>query len=184
MNQTELKAYAEAMALEKYPNRYKKDIQYDFNEDARDGYAQAIIDNYKEPERVNEKLLETLKECLSELFLIHSQYGDKQHCRDHSCAITLAEEAIQSASQQQEKENYFATTIIVGKRTIDLGNKGILTIDVKSDAVEFTEWLFENEWKKRTHTQPNKVGQYWYNRHCKYIPIQELYELFKQSKTK
>ena len=133
---------------------------------------------------VNSELLETLKEYLSELFLIHSQYGDKQHCRDHSCAITLAEEAIQSASQQQEKENYFATTIIVGKRTIDLGNKGILTIDVKSDAVEFTEWLFENEWKKRTHTQPNKVGQYWYNRHCKYIPIQELYELFKQSKTK
>ena len=46
----EIKAYAEAMALEKYPNRYKKEIQYDFNEELRASYAQAIIDNYKEPE--------------------------------------------------------------------------------------------------------------------------------------
>lgn len=49
------KQMAEAMALEVYPSDHDQ-----FTMIAREGYAKAIIDTYKEPERVNEKLEEIL----------------------------------------------------------------------------------------------------------------------------
>ena len=73
MNQTELKAYAEAKALEKYPEAgiiqwVDANITISrLNKFKQEAYAQAIIDNYKEPERVNEKLVEAVKELIQEL---------------------------------------------------------------------------------------------------------------------
>ena len=50
----QIKQMAEAKALYRFPNRFKKGVQYDFNDELRagyaEGYAQAIIDNYKEQE--------------------------------------------------------------------------------------------------------------------------------------
>lgn len=42
-------------------------------------------------------LLKALQECMGELYLIHSQYGDKQNARDHSNALTISEKAIEKA---------------------------------------------------------------------------------------
>lgn len=42
-------------------------------------------------------LLVALHECMGELYLIHSQYGDKQNARDHSHALTISEKAIEKA---------------------------------------------------------------------------------------
>lgn len=52
---------------------------------------------------------------------------------------------------------------------------------IKMVAVNFAEWLSENEWVKRKErqTHPNKVGQYYSHKHCEYKTIDELYELFK-----
>lgn len=63
---------------------------------------------------------------------------------------------------------------------------GNYTIDIpqaekrKSEAVEFAEWLSLNEWVKRIHTHPNKVGQYYSDKHCEYKPIEQLFDLFLQ----
>ena len=43
------------------------------------------------------ELLEALDECINELYLIHSQYGDQQNANDHCSALTKAEFAIKKA---------------------------------------------------------------------------------------
>lgn len=54
MKTEQIKQMAEAKALYRFPNRFKEGVQYDFNEESRagyaEGYAQAIIDTYKEEE--------------------------------------------------------------------------------------------------------------------------------------
>lgn len=40
------------------------------------------------------KTLEALKACRDELYMIHSQYGGREHARAHSVALTLADEAV------------------------------------------------------------------------------------------
>ncbi len=50
------------------------------------------------------------------------------------------------------------------------------------ECIEFAEWLSKNEWIKREHTHPNKVGKYYSNLHCEYKSIEELYEIFKSNK--
>jgi hypothetical protein len=42
----------------------------------------------------SKKLLEALIECQSELYSIHSQYGDKQNAEDNSIALQKAKQAI------------------------------------------------------------------------------------------
>ena len=37
---------------------------------------------------------EALKACMDELYMIHSQYGDKEHARKHSVALAMAEKAL------------------------------------------------------------------------------------------
>ena len=90
MKTEEIKQMAEAKALEKYPHQLGGIYWYKLE---RQIYAQAIIDNYEEQERVNEKLLDALK-------LILNYYKDGII----SSILEIAEEAIQSA-QQQEKTN-------------------------------------------------------------------------------
>jgi len=151
MEQTELKAYAEAEALEKYPVLTKGDVHPMFHDKmdlslnaGRKAYAQAIIDTYEELERVNEELLEALRK-----FTILNT----DHYKDIAGFIESAREAIQTASLQLENE--------------------------KSAAVEFTEWLlfsgyesYDYRWKKK--------WDFISNSHTS----DQLYELFKQSKTK
>jgi hypothetical protein len=52
--------------------------------------------------------------------------------------------------------------------------------ELKSEnlSIQFAEWLSENEWVKRTHTHPNKVGMYYSHKHCEYKTIEELFTLF------
>ena len=52
----------------------------------------------------------------------------------------------------------------------------------QSDAVEFAEWLSENQWHKRIKTHPNRVGQYYSDLHCEYKTIKELYNQFLKEK--
>ena len=43
-------------------------------------------------------LLKSLEECLNELYLIHSQYGDKKNAQDHCISLVNAEIAIKKAT--------------------------------------------------------------------------------------
>jgi hypothetical protein len=44
--------------------------------------------------------------------------------------------------------------------------------------IEFSEWLNDNQWRKRVNTHPNKVGQYYSDLHCEYKKIEDLYNEF------
>ena len=48
----------------------------------------------------------------------------------------------------------------------------------KIDAIKFAEWLSKNEWQKKIHTHPNKVGKYYSDIHCEYKSIEDLYSIF------
>lgn len=39
-------------------------------------------------------MVEALKACMDELYTIHSQFGDKEHARNHSVALVMAEAAL------------------------------------------------------------------------------------------
>ena len=45
-------------------------------------------------------------------------------------------------------------------------------------SIQFAEWISENEWVKRIHTHPNKVGQYYSYKHCEYKTIEELFDIY------
>lgn len=104
MKTEQIKQMAEAKALEKMesefphythnPNVYERTYERGYFE----AYAQAIIDNYKEPERVNEKLLEALKGLDRFDFT-----SDGKYFRDKGEFVDYEEmmEAIQSAQQQE-----------------------------------------------------------------------------------
>jgi len=47
------------------------------------------------------ELLEALQECIDELFLIHSKYGDHQNAIDHCPALGKGELAIQKATGEK-----------------------------------------------------------------------------------
>ena len=105
METEQIKQMAEAKALEKYPSnkafitpetRFETRIK-------RESYAQAIIDNYKEPERVNEKLLEVLKG-LYETTKHWTDQGSSEEKYHFKEDLTKADQAIQSASRQLEKK--------------------------------------------------------------------------------
>ena len=51
-------------------------------------------------------------------------------------------------------------------------------------AVNFAEWLAENEWVKRYKTHPKHVGKYWSNITCEYKTIEELYDIFRNDEQK
>lgn len=51
------------------------------------------------------------------------------------------------------------------------------------NCIEFTEWLNDNQWRKRVSTHPNKKGQYWSDLHCEYKKIEDLYNEFINIKT-
>ncbi len=64
--------------------RYQKGL----HDGIQAGYLKALEDgNVKE-------LVEALEFCMSELYMMHSKYGDKQNARDHSPALTFSEQAI------------------------------------------------------------------------------------------
>lgn len=71
-----------------------------------DPLARVAINNYstEEEAQANAKLiasapelLEALQACMSELYTIHSQYGDKQNAIDKSYALEISEKAINKA---------------------------------------------------------------------------------------
>ena len=100
MKTEEIKQMAEAKALEKYPKSSNAFI----DKLCRGAYAEAIIDTYKEPERVNDKLLDLVNEVLK----VWNEDGDNGEIQMKTPiawyrVVTRAEEAIQSA-QQQEKQ--------------------------------------------------------------------------------
>ena len=99
MKTEQIKQMAEAKALEKYPKSSNAFI----DKLCRGAYAEAIIDNYKEPERVNEKLLEALAMCI-------------ENTEDWQCKSWTREidELILSASQQQENNDGWISVEDIG----------------------------------------------------------------------
>ena len=95
MKTDEIKQMAEAKAMEKYPKSSNAFI----DKLCRGAYAEAIIDTYKEPERVNEKLVEVVKLIVKDVEHLQKTIplGSFQTFIDNVEAL------IQSA-QQQEKQ--------------------------------------------------------------------------------
>jgi len=48
------------------------------------------------------ELLEALQECMDELFLIHSKYGDHQNAIDHCSALGKGQNAIKKATSEKQ----------------------------------------------------------------------------------
>jgi hypothetical protein len=156
MEEKELKAYAEAKAMEKYSKiiygavNSTTLINYQIDMAKREAYAQAIIDAYEERERVNEELLDLVTEVLK----VWNEDGDNGRIQ--------------------------MNTPIAWYRVIRKAELAKAIIDTyeekKSDAVEFLKWIRENA--------EMNFGGIWLR--YKSIPLneEELYEIFKQSKTK
>jgi hypothetical protein len=157
MNQTELKAYADAKAMEKYPHvkvnvsnpHYLDPIEANgFSASKREIYTQAIIDTYEERERVNEELLDLVTEVLK----VWNEDGDN--------------------GEIQMK------TPIAWYRVIRKAELAKAIIDAyeepKNDAVEFLEWYLKNVLQDNT--------KIWNERN--FLGYKKIYELFKQSKKK
>lgn len=106
METEQIKQMAEANALLKYPvntNWSSHNGTIDFNESKREAYAQAIIDTYIEPERVNEKLLRQVQR-LTTWLRMEGNDDDVKMILEAEEVMNEAE-AIQSASQQQENND-------------------------------------------------------------------------------
>ncbi len=84
------------------------------------------------------------------------------------------------AYESKEQQNEFNNEMLNDLDSIDERLNLILELQSvsKNSAIGFAEWLSENEWVKRTHTHPNKVGQYYSHKHCEYKTIEQLFDMF------
>jgi len=82
-----LQKLAERKALEKFPNRLKEDIQYDFNADARKGFTEGFLAHAKLAAEDKKELLEALK-------LAMENYDGYEHERDSIFEVIEKHETI------------------------------------------------------------------------------------------
>jgi hypothetical protein len=69
----DLKKLAEERALERFPNRFKEDISYDYNEEAREGFIIGFLEHAQLAAEDKKELLEALKS----KFYDYLRYYDK-----------------------------------------------------------------------------------------------------------
>ena len=62
----DLKKLAEERALERFPNRFKEDISYDYNEEAREGFIIGFLDHAQLASEDKKELLEALKDIVKD----------------------------------------------------------------------------------------------------------------------
>jgi hypothetical protein len=55
-------------------------------------------------------------------------------------------------------------------------------LNKENDSIAFANYLHVNQWVKREHTHPNKVGQWWSNEICEYKTIEEIYQEYDLEK--
>jgi len=49
----------------------------------------------------NNLLIKALRDCIDELYSIHSQYGDKQNARDHSFALEQGQKVLDELDKKK-----------------------------------------------------------------------------------
>ena len=62
----DLKKLAEERALERFPNRFKEDISYDYNEEAREGFIIGFLEHAQLAAEDKKELLEALKDIVKD----------------------------------------------------------------------------------------------------------------------